>query len=83
MPYIITAPCIGEKAAECVLICPVDGCIQDAGNQYVIDPDTCIECGSCQSVCPVSAIFRDDELPLEYAPYREFNAQFFTRRGSC
>ncbi|MDE5959864.1 MAG: 4Fe-4S binding protein, partial [Muribaculaceae bacterium] len=27
-----------------------------AGDIYHIDPDTCIECGSCAEVCPSEAI---------------------------
>ena len=43
-----------------------------------IDPDECIDCGVCISVCPVSAIFRGDELPLEWSRYASINAEFFS-----
>ena len=56
MTYIIAEPCIGEKDASCVAVCPVD-CIYEAENQYFIHPDECIDCGACEPECPVTAIF--------------------------
>ncbi|MCI6770410.1 MAG: 4Fe-4S binding protein, partial [Oscillospiraceae bacterium] len=35
--------------------CPV-GAISEGDGQYVIDADSCIECGACADGCPVSAI---------------------------
>ena len=57
MAYVITEPCIDLKDASCVDVCPVD-CIYttDADNMYFIHPDECIDCGACESVCPVSAL---------------------------
>ena len=34
-----------------------------------IDPDTCIDCGACVDECPVEAIFPDNELDEDDAPY--------------
>ena len=34
--------------------CPVSA-ISEGDGKYVIDPDTCISCGSCAGVCPVGA----------------------------
>jgi ferredoxin len=28
-----------------------------------IDPDECIDCGACEPVCPVTAIFAEDDVP--------------------
>jgi NAD-dependent dihydropyrimidine dehydrogenase PreA subunit len=47
--------------------------------QLYIDPSDCIDCGACEPVCPVSAIFLDDELPNQWAHCRETNAAFFRR----
>lgn len=64
MAHVIVSPCIGEKAGECVEVCPVD-CIHEGEDQYYIDPDVCIDCGACVSVCPVMAIYQEDEVPEE------------------
>ncbi|WP_373278602.1 hypothetical protein [Alicyclobacillus shizuokensis] len=42
MACVITSPCSGEKALDCVEACPVDA-IHDGGETYLIDPDVCIE----------------------------------------
>ena len=56
MTYVITEPCIGTKDASCVDVCPVD-CIHSAEDdpQYYINPETCIDCAACETVCPVNA----------------------------
>ncbi|MBX0326478.1 ferredoxin family protein [Oscillochloris sp. ZM17-4] len=76
MIYIITEPCIGMKNATCVAVCPVD-CIYEGPDQYYINPDECIGCGACESECPVSAIYTEEEVPAEYASYLEKNKGFF------
>jgi uncharacterized protein GlcG (DUF336 family)/NAD-dependent dihydropyrimidine dehydrogenase PreA subunit len=76
--YVITEPCIGEKNGACVDVCPA-ACIHttpDAPQNY-IDPDVCIECEQCVLVCPVDAIFLDREVPQEWTPYIDVNADFF------
>src|SRR5260221_13511053 len=62
--YVICQPCIGVKDASCVDVCPVD-CIhaREEDEQYFIDPDECIDCGACEPVCPVTAIFADSAVP--------------------
>jgi ferredoxin len=42
-----------------------------------IQPDECIDCGVCLSVCPVAAIFEDHALPPAEARFAEINAAFF------
>ena len=77
MTYLITSRCVGVKDGTCREVCPVD-CIHDAGEQFVIDPDECIDCGACVSACPVGAIFHEDDLPgtgLSAA----YNLAFFDR----
>lgn len=83
MAYVITEPCIGVKDRSCVSICPVD-CIHEGdyaqdGKTYdmlFIDPNECICCGLCVSECPVEAIFLDVDVPAQYQPFIEFNAEF-------
>lgn len=76
MTFVITSPCIGEKAADCVTVCPVD-CIVEAEEQYFIDPSICIECGACETACPVEAIFHVDELSDEDQIYLDKAKEFF------
>lgn len=81
MTHIIAEPCIGTKDTACVAVCPVD-CIHPTKNgasfeqatQLYIDPGTCIDCGLCVDECPVKAIFTEDDLPAEWAKYKEINA---------
>jgi uncharacterized protein GlcG (DUF336 family)/NAD-dependent dihydropyrimidine dehydrogenase PreA subunit len=76
--YVITEACIGVKDATCVDVCPA-ACIHTTPEapQYYIDPDVCIACEQCVLVCPVNAIFLDDELPEHLQHYMEINARFF------
>ncbi|AQS55777.1 MAG: ferredoxin family protein [Novibacillus thermophilus] len=76
MAYVITSPCIGVKDASCVEECPVD-CIHEGEDQYYIDPDTCIDCGACEPVCPVEAIFAEEFVPEEEQEFIQKNADFF------
>jgi len=78
MAYVITSPCIGTKDAACVEACPVDA-IHDAGETYLIDPDVCIDCGACEPVCPVSAIFQEDFVPDSDADWTERNRAFYAK----
>lgn len=75
MAYIVAEPCIGVKDTACVAVCPVE-CFYDAGEQLVIHPDECINCGACQPVCPPQAIFPLDELPEQHQKYIEINSKW-------
>ena len=78
MAYVITEPCIGNKDASCVAVCPVD-CIYstDDDAQYYINPDECIDCGACEPECPVDAIYAEDEVPEEYQRFIAINKDYF------
>ena len=86
MAYIIAEPCIGTKDTACVEVCPVD-CIHpvkdskefEAVEQLYIDNETCIDCGACEPVCPVTAIFPEEELPDKWKDYTEKNAAYFAK----
>ena len=84
MAFVITQNCCTD--ASCVPACPVD-CIRpipDAsgvGNQMLyIDPVACVDCGACLQVCPVGAIYYEDDLPTGQTKFRDINAEFFARR---
>jgi len=76
MAFVITTKCRDEKAAECVAVCPVD-CIKEGEDQYYIDPDVCIDCGACESVCPVEAIYYEEDLPESESHFLELARKFF------
>jgi len=81
MAYIIAEPCVGVKDKACVEVCPVD-CIQskDEDEQFYIHPDECIDCGACEPVCPVSAIFPEEDLPEKWQAFIEKNRIYFEKR---
>ena len=62
MPHVVTESCIRCVFTDCVDVCPVD-CFHDAHDMLVIDPEECIDCGVCVPVCPVEAIFLDEDIP--------------------
>ncbi|MGH9482797.1 MAG: 4Fe-4S dicluster domain-containing protein [Terriglobales bacterium] len=84
MAYIIAEPCIGVKDTACVDACPVD-CIHPrkdeadfaGATQLFIAPDECIDCGACVPVCPVAAIFAQEDLPQQWERFVQINAQHF------
>jgi ferredoxin len=76
MAYTITEPCIDVKDGDCTLACPVD-CIYEGGRMFYIHPDECINCGLCLSICPVDAIFWDNELPPDQKHFEAVNTEFF------
>ena len=76
MPQIIISTCIGVKDQACTEVCPVE-CIYDGGDQYLIHPDECIDCGACVPACPVSAIFPEEDVPADQTAYIALNKDFF------
>lgn len=76
MAYVITSACITEQASDCVMVCPVD-CIELGEDQYLIDPDTCIDCGACVAACPVEAIYHEEDLLTEDLPFLEKAKTFY------
>jgi len=77
MTYVIAEPCVDIMDRACVEECPVD-CIYEGGRSLYIQPDECVDCGACEPVCPVEAIFYEDDLPQEWEPYLADNEAFFT-----
>jgi Ferredoxin len=74
--YVIGEPCIDVMDRACVDECPVD-CIYEGGRSLYIHPDECVDCGACEPVCPVEAIYYEDDLPAQWAIHQEDNAKFF------
>ena len=81
MTYVISQPCVDLKDRACVDECPVD-CIYEGKRMLYIHPDECVDCGACEPVCPVEAIFYEDDVPEESKSYYEANVHFFDDLGS-
>ncbi len=89
MAYVVTKPCIGIKDRSCCEVCPVDCFYDIKKKSYndqfgnpakgedtgllVISPDECINCGACETECPVEAIFEDTGVPDEWKEFIKLN----------
>ena len=51
--------------------------------QLSIDPGVCICCAACEPVCPVQAIFDEDDLPAAWRHYAAINAEYFDREPAA
>ena len=82
MTYVIAQPCVDLKDRACVDECPVD-CIYEGKRMLYIHPDECVDCGACEPVCPVEAIFYEDDTPEEWKELlRRPTSHFFDDLGS-
>jgi ferredoxin len=52
-------------------------CIYEGERMLYIQPDECVDCGACEPVCPVEAIYYEDDLPEDLVPFKDDNARFF------
>jgi NAD-dependent dihydropyrimidine dehydrogenase PreA subunit len=75
--YVIAQPCVDVLDRACVDECPVD-CIYEGARSLYIQPEECVDCGACEPVCPVEAIYYEDDLPDPWAPYLADNGAFFS-----
>jgi NAD-dependent dihydropyrimidine dehydrogenase PreA subunit len=76
MAYVIAEPCVDVHDRGCVDECPVD-CIYDGVRKGYVHPDECVDCGACEVVCPVTAIFLDEDVPAEWRHYIGIEREFF------
>jgi NAD-dependent dihydropyrimidine dehydrogenase PreA subunit len=76
MTYVIGETCVDVLDRACVQECPVD-CIYEGERMLYIHPDECVDCGACEPVCPVEAIYYEDDLPDAWQSYAAENARFF------
>ncbi|WP_405392642.1 ferredoxin family protein [Streptomyces sp. NBC_01102] len=81
MTYVIAQPCVDIKDKACIDECPVD-CIYEGPRKLYIHPDECVDCGACEPVCPVEAVFYEDDLPEEMHSYRVADREIFDVLGS-
>ena len=86
MAFIIAEPCIDVKDTACLNTCPVD-CIHPRKDQsdfeparmLYIDPVACIDYGACVPVCPVEAIYAEDNLPYCWDQFIKINAEHYKK----
>lgn len=77
MTYIIGKSCIDVLDGSCVGVCPVHCIYSTTGDrQLFINPNECIDCAVCQTVCPVSAIFHEDEVPEDQHEFTKLNYEY-------
>jgi NAD-dependent dihydropyrimidine dehydrogenase PreA subunit len=74
--YVIAEPCVDVKDRACLTECPVD-CIYEGGRTLYINPAECVDCHACEPVCPVEAIFYEEDVPQHWAQYTTINAEYF------
>ena len=77
MTYVIAQPCVDVKDKACIEECPVD-CIYEGKRSLYIHPDECVDCGACEPVCPVEAIYYEDDTPAAWSQYYDVNVNFFS-----
>jgi ferredoxin len=80
MSYVIAEPCVDVLDKTCIEECPVD-CIYEGERKLYIHPDECIDCGACEPICPVNAIFYEDQVPEKWESYKQSNSDFFVELG--
>ena len=81
MTFVITEPCIGVKDETCAGECPV-GCIYEGEPMLCIRSDERVDCGACEPVCLVEAIFCEDDVPGQWAQFTTENVRFSGQLGS-
>jgi ferredoxin len=80
VPYVIAEPCIDVKDSACVDACPVD-CIHSRRDEAPFELCECCTSirWSASIVAPVSAIFRESDLPDKWSEYAEVNRAHYGR----
>ena len=85
MTYVIAEPCIDVQDRACVSVCPV-ACIHFEPGQdrkLYIDPQECIDCGACEPVCPVEAIYAEFDLPYKWRKYADIDALWYRDKAAA
>jgi NAD-dependent dihydropyrimidine dehydrogenase PreA subunit len=79
MTFVIAEPCVDVIDKACLHVCPVACIAFDEGldRKLYIDPDECIDCGACESICPVEAIYPEFDLPWGWESYADIDALWF------
>lgn len=81
MTYVIGEACVDVRDLSCVQVCPVD-CIYEGARTLYIHPSECIDCGACESVCPVEAITFSEDAEGNDQKYIGIAEEVFAPVGS-
>jgi NAD-dependent dihydropyrimidine dehydrogenase PreA subunit len=81
MTYVIAQPCVDIKDKACIDECPVD-CIYEGPRKLYIHPEECVDCGACEPVCPVDAIYYETDIPDEWSGYLAVETEVFIPLGA-
>ena len=74
MTIVVTDNCRLCRFTECVSVCP-EACFHADDEMVYIDNNLCIDCRACIPVCPVKAIFSEDDLTEDQKRWVEINAE--------
>ncbi len=75
MTYVISSACVDVMDKSCVQECPVD-CIYEGARSLYINPDECVDCGACKSICRMDAIYYETDLPDDQQQHLADNDAF-------
>jgi electron transport complex protein RnfB len=80
MAYRINSTCQGCQA--CVRNCPTQAISGERHTVHIIEPDRCIECGTCGRICPYNAVEKPDGSPAQRVKRAEWEKPVIDHR-SC
>ena len=82
MAYVVTDACVRdfvcvtECATSAIAPLPADAAAGTVTQVY-INPDECIDCGTCANLCEQNAIYPEADLPADKADFAEKNRAYF------
>jgi len=83
------AACVDVCPVDCIYTIDNDEDLPDSVPQYdrpegfsafpmlYIHPEECIDCAACEPVCPVVAIFAEEDTPPQWDSYIDLNYESF------
>ncbi|GAB2563885.1 hypothetical protein GCM10027167_83770 [Nocardia heshunensis] len=77
MTFVIGAACVDVLDKACLEECPIN-CIAIGERMAYINPDECVDCAACEPVCPVEAIYYEDDVPTDQVHFIAENARYFS-----
>jgi ferredoxin len=72
MTVVVTGNCSLCRFTECVDVCPA-ACFHLDQSMVYVDPVECIDCMACIVVCPVEAIYPEEQVPESERAWIEIN----------